>query len=297
MSDLEFLRKIRCAAILGVFSDDVLLECLVLKGGNALDIAYDTSARASIDLDFSMHCDLESPAVLLGRLEDGLTKSFREIGFEVFDVTLHEVPPSLTDDLKDFWGGYRVEFKLATIANYHRFSHDKDMLRRHAIPVGESNSTKFRIDISRHEYCEKKRSIDLEGLTIFVYSPEMIVCEKIRAICQQMQEYAPIVKRTRRGAARARDFLDIHTICSNFAIDFRSADLQDTLRQMFHVKRVPLQLLSQIPAQREFHRPDFASVVATVKPDTSLKDFDFYFDFVIDQCDLLKALWEEDSPR
>jgi hypothetical protein len=29
--------------------------------------------------------------------------------------------------------------------------------------------------------------------TIYVYSPEMIVFEKIRAICQQMEEYGLVV--------------------------------------------------------------------------------------------------------
>jgi len=46
--------QIRRAAIAALFSDDVLTEYLVLKGGNALDLIYGITSRTSMDLDFSM---------------------------------------------------------------------------------------------------------------------------------------------------------------------------------------------------------------------------------------------------
>jgi hypothetical protein len=46
-----------------------------------------------------------------------------------------------------------------------------------------------------------------------------------------------------------------------------------------------------VPEQREFHRPDFVAVRDAVKPGVKLKDFDFYFDFVVDLCQRLEPLW------
>ena len=46
---------------------------------------------------------------------------------------------------------------------------------------------------------------------------------------------------------------------------------------------MPLELIGKIAGFREFHRPDFKSVLDTVKPGVALLDFDFYFDFVVEQ--------------
>ena len=50
--DLDRIEKIKRLAIIAMFSDDDLMERLVLKGGNALDIVYEIGSRASMDLDF-----------------------------------------------------------------------------------------------------------------------------------------------------------------------------------------------------------------------------------------------------
>ena len=42
---------------------------------------------------------------------------------------------------------------------------------------------------------------------------------------------------------------------------------------------------------REYHRPDFVAVQATVKPGLPLRDFDFYFDYLIEKCRSLESLW------
>lgn len=136
------------------------------------------------------------------------------------------------------------------------------------------------IDISRFDYCEGKESRIIDGLTIYIYSPTMIVCEKLRALCQQMPEYAEIVKRGRSGSARARDFVDIHQLMNQFAIDLSSDASWSTLGNIFHAKRVPLRLLGELENYREFHRQNFQAVQDTVKPGIKLKDFDFCFDYV-----------------
>ena len=39
-------------------------------------------------------------------------------GYVVFDVTLTEEPPSVTEDIRDFWGGYRIYFKAIKKEQY-----------------------------------------------------------------------------------------------------------------------------------------------------------------------------------
>jgi len=62
--------------------------------------------------------------------------------------------------------------------------------------VGHDHKKIFRIDISKYEYLTDLNEIDLEGYTIHVYGPLMIIYEKLRAICQQMNTYQKIIKTT-----------------------------------------------------------------------------------------------------
>ena len=52
--DLEFLNEVKKRVIIAMFSDDDLMEHLVLKGGNLLDMVYGISTRPSKDVDFSI---------------------------------------------------------------------------------------------------------------------------------------------------------------------------------------------------------------------------------------------------
>jgi hypothetical protein len=114
----------------------------------------------------------------------------------------------------------------------------------------------------------------------------MIVIEKLRAICQQMGEY-PL---RRYATARARDFYDIYSAITAANIDLSKNENLELVKHIFAAKSVPLTLLTKIDAYREFHRPDWASVELTTSE--KLRDFDFYFDFVLRQVRLLKSLWE-----
>ena len=58
---LESLKK---AGIVAMFADDDLMDLLVLKGGNAMDVVLQVNSRASVDLDFSMRDDLDYGGVL-----------------------------------------------------------------------------------------------------------------------------------------------------------------------------------------------------------------------------------------
>ena len=275
------LDRIKRLAIVAMFSDDSLMGKLVLKGGNLLDLIYGISTRASLDVDLSIDGDLESLDDLAERVERAIKTTFGDEQIAAFDVNVVAVPPKLSDDMKSFWGGYKISFKLLNAADYDKFN-TLDERRRNAISVGKRGSTKFCIDLSRHEYCAGKETRQLYGYTIFVYSPLMFVAEKLRSICQQMPAYAKQV--ASHASARARDFIDIEVATEKLAVNFGDPSFHQVLRDTFSAKRVPLHLIGKIAEQREYHRGDFASVLDTLKPGVTVENFDYYCDYVINKC-------------
>lgn len=69
MNSLEFLQRVRTLVVVAMFSDDVLMRRLVLKGGNLMDLVYDISARSSLDVDFSIDGDFPDAGDLARRNE------------------------------------------------------------------------------------------------------------------------------------------------------------------------------------------------------------------------------------
>jgi predicted nucleotidyltransferase component of viral defense system len=281
--------EVKKRAIMAMFSDDELMDRLVLKGGNLLDIIYKVSPRASLDVDLSTDGDLGDTDALKSRIEKVLRTTFREIGYEVFDVSVEEEPQYRLDEMADFWGGYKVRFKIIEQARFKQLADNPENLRRNAASVGKRGSTRFQIDISKHEYCESKQACEFEHLTIYCYTPLMVVCEKLRAICQQMPVYADQMKR--HSSARARDFVDIYVVANQCNVDLTGDEIRRMLPKVFDAKRVPLRLLEDIHKFRDYHRQDFESLRATVKAGFQLHEFDFYFDYVLNAVDQLKTLW------
>jgi predicted nucleotidyltransferase component of viral defense system len=280
--DLVEFEKIKKLAIVAMVSDDGLLERLVLKGGNAIDLIYHISSRASKDIDFSMSAEFSAEELksIRGTVDRVLRSTFHPEGWRVFDVTFTEKPDLLDKQQQTFWGGYRIGFKITPESVYMVNSKNIEYLRRTATITGPHNQRVFEIDISKFEYCTGKQAKEIDGYRVYVYSPEMIVLEKIRAVCQQIPDYRDIVK-THNPAARARDFFDIYILLEHFLIDLNDARIKDLLKNIFEAKKVPLPFLKRIKDHREFHRPDFISVANTVKSGVQLEDFDFYFDYVV----------------
>lgn len=292
--DLDRIEQIKRLAVIAMFSDDELMEMLVLKGGNALDLVYNISPRASLDLDFSMATEFEPGALgtIESKIKEALTKLFYENGYTVFDIRFEERPEDTSPEIPSFWGGYRLEFKIIETARFEKLSNDQQALRVNAIDVGFGSQKTYGIEISKWEYCKPKRRTEIENYTVYVYTPEMIVVEKLRAICQQMPEYFEYIGKVYR-TARARDFFDIYTTIKSFKIDLLSVQNIQLLKDIFAAKDVPVKLISQVGKYREDHRPDFIQVESTVKPTPKikLKSFDFYFDYVVSICEkLAKAL-------
>ncbi|MEX1094893.1 MAG: nucleotidyl transferase AbiEii/AbiGii toxin family protein, partial [Planctomycetales bacterium] len=74
---------------------------------------------------------------------------------------------------------------------------------------------------------EFKMPFDVEGYRVYVYSPDMLVAEKIRAICQQMPVYVHAVGLNAR--ARPRDFVDLHALIGKFSTSFGGIRLGSVL--------------------------------------------------------------------
>ena len=212
-----------------------------------------------------------------------LEQTFKPEGWVPFDIQFEEKPAEVSDDLAAFWGGYGLEFKLIDTERHERLAGNIVEMRNYAQITGPGQRKRFQVDISRHEHCEPKQAIDVDGYTVYVYAPQLMVCEKLRAICQQMPEYDAVVRRRRaRPTARPRDFLDIHTLLTHFDyIDLDGPDTRKLLAQVFAAKRAPLNLLSAIKDTFDQHVTAWRAVQDTVRPGFDLKDFRFYFDYVV----------------
>ena len=56
------MEKIKKLAVTAMFSDDDLMDQLVLKGGNAMALIHKLTSRESVDIDFSMSHDFQDGA-------------------------------------------------------------------------------------------------------------------------------------------------------------------------------------------------------------------------------------------
>ncbi len=250
------------------------MERLVFKGGNALVYIYGITGRRSYDLDFSMEGEFEDIELLKTAINRALKASFAEVSLIPFDI--------------------RVEFKLITSLKHREFKGELELVRRNALTIGPSGGgTKFEIDISLHEYCGGQQRVLFDNYALAVYSPMAIVCEKLRAICQQMPEYGPIVKRKQTRKGRAGDFLDICAVIDRFLIDTRSGEFRDHLQRTFDAKRVPLQFLELVESTYALQEADFERVRATVSQPAKLEAFDVYFRRIVSLCSDLKSLGDK----
>ena len=293
MSNLEQNKFIRKLVIIALFADDLLMNKFFLKGGNALDIIYKISDRASIDIDVSMIDEFSDDELedMQSRLERAFEKVFSDHNLLVFDLKLKSKPKEVFADIKEYWGGYSLVFKI--IDKEKAVDMSLASMQKQALTLGPKNSTNFKVDISKFEYCKPCTEATLDDYTIYVYTPIMIVFEKLRAICQQMPEYAEKVHLKARP--RARDFYDIYTTINKLKLEdlLLSNENIDIFRAIFAVKHVPVEILSTIEDSRELHKGAFQSVMDTVSNIDKEKDFDFYFNYILNLVERLKPFWKE----
>lgn len=284
---LDELRRFRTLTIIALFSDDDLLDTLVLKGGNALDIGYGFNSRASIDLDFSMARDfsdlgLSNLEQVRQRLEGVLSATFSQHGYQVFEVRIKAKPTKKQPQNQEFWAGYEAKFKVIEQEKFNSHKDEPIWLAAKSIPLSDAKKN-ITIDFGMHEYLGDITMTDLEGFIVPIYTPTLIVLEKIRAICQQMEEYlVNIGKDASFGKPRPRDFYDIYTILESSKVDI-NLNHPETIRHLkecFKAKRVPIKLIAQISETREFHKLDETRLRDSVLDE--FKGFDYYFNYVIE---------------
>jgi predicted nucleotidyltransferase component of viral defense system len=279
------LREIRVIAITAIAADDLLMETLVLKGGNALEIVHGIGGRSSVDLDYSIEGDVPDLAEVERRLGASLRDRFDSVGFIVFDFVFKRRPTNSPQGAR--WGGYRAEFKIIERESYARLSGSLDDIRRNAHRIGALQERVFCIDISRHEYVKPKGLHRVDSYDCYVYTLPMILIEKLRALCQQLPGYAARKNRV----PRPRDFYDIASIVEH-GVD--TAACGELVRPVFSAKEVPLGLIGDLHGSTEFHRPSWEAVQNAVA--RKLEPFDFYVERTLDFADQLKPWWMEDAP-
>jgi hypothetical protein len=277
--------EIRSLAIVAIFAEDQLLDQLVLKGGNAINLIYGYGSRSSLDIDFSIDGDFANPTQIEQVLLRSLKARFHERDLEVFDFSFGPRPSVERSEMNSRWGGYAAEFKIIERARLEHAEGSLEMMRRTAVEVGPRHQRRFRVDFSKYEFCGQKRQEELHDYAIYVYTPEMLSLEKLRAICQQMEEY-PM---QRNRSPRARDFYDIYVVLNEGKVDWADQNCFEVARNIFGAKDVPLRLIELIPRYRDFHEQDWPSVENSVSE--NLKDFNFYVDFVIGESNKLQPLW------
>lgn len=289
MISLDLINQIKRITVISLVQDDDFMETLILKGGNALSLGYGLSERASYDLDFSMEDDFQEEITIIEeRLKSLLETGFKANEYIVFDFKINPKPKILKEELAEFWGGYFLEFKLISEKDYDLFYPDQEKIRRSALALNPDNSTKLSIDISKFEYVGDHRvRKEIDGISYFVYAPELIVFEKVRALAQKLPEYAIDVLGSKpypeEERSRPRDFYDIYVILEEYPADLADPECKNLLTTVFDAKRVPYSYIKKIREMKEVHRAGYESVRDTLSSVEKDLGFDFYFDYFMER--------------
>lgn len=240
---------------------------LFLKGGSAIRIFDNLKSRLSIDIDFSIDEAIDDEDNFFNDMKSKISNRFHELEFETIDFKWIKKPKKRSKGKPDWWGGWAFEFKIVSFSHRGKSLEAK---RRNALVPEGANSSKIIVEISEHEYCKNGRTKDINGVKILGYSRELIVLEKIRAICQQHPDYEYKI-----STNRARDFYDIHELTVDVDDDFAQR-CSAFIENVFQAKGVPLDILRSL-WEDDFidrQRRGFDQVKDTVQG--KVEEFDFY---------------------
>ncbi len=277
-------KEVRKLAIQAIYLDDNLSDILVLKGGNALSI-LELTRRASYDLDFSLYeCTMEDEE-LEEKFKAAITNYFEENDYKVIKFEFKVKPKKEVAPKLFKWGGYAIEFKFIDIDKYTEITkttQEATVKKAYAQEYANMTGTNdpVLIELSKNEYCKDFHEKAFEDITIKIYSPWMIIFEKLRAICQQMEEY----KKRTTSTPRARDFFDIYTTSKAYVLEKTPPEeieeLKELCQNIFKIKEVDISLLERLDEYKGFHEQSFQKVIDSVLEEerSNLKSFDFYFD-------------------
>jgi len=253
--------------IIAVYQDPELAGWLFLKGGSAMRIFDNCTSRLSIDADFSIVKSIKNEKLFFGVIRKNVGVHFRKLKFDIIDFKQTRKPRKIDPKKPDWWGGWLCEFKLVS---FEFRGKSLNVKRRNALIPEGANSSKIILEISEYEYCGKSRIKSILGVKIKGYSRELIVLEKIRAICQQHPEY-----QFRSSKNRARDFYDIYELTTDIDDGF-SKRCSKHIQKVFKAKEVPLNFLDDLWRDDfiDEQRRGFDEVKNTVTG--NIQDFDVY---------------------
>jgi len=291
LSDIEKVRRLILKAI---YQNEFLSQLLVLKGGTALKL-YGITNRYSFDIDVSL---FELPShegfekILEVEFKSALEQVFEiEENYKIIYFNFERRPQKLGSHQDRNWGGYRVEFKIVPKKDYNiaflKYKLDEERFNKALHGTYQKifkTAQPLRIDISKNEYIKNPEEKEIDGVVIKIYTPEMLLFEKLRAICQQMDEYP---KRRRKSKNRARDFFDIYLIDKKYSImaDFpKNKNKQNLLKCIFEAKEVKIELLGLIEKYKENYKQNWNSLLETLPASEEQNypnEFEFYFDYVL----------------
>lgn len=265
------IEEVITETILALYQSRDLASCLFLKGGSALRIFDNQMSRLSIDADFSIESELDDPARFFDTIKTCVERRFERYQLDVIDFKSKKKPKTSPVNRPVWWGGWACEFKL--VDQKHRDKTHRTKQRNAWVPDG-ANSPKITLDISEHEYCGARRTRTIDGVKIMGYSRELLVLEKLRAICQQHPDYE-----FRLSKNRSRDFYDIYELASDMDEAFVKK-CSHHLAKVFAAKEVPLTILKAL-WNEEFvdeQRRGFDQVKDTVRG--RIYDFDVYVEHI-----------------
>ena len=274
--------------IYGLYHDGVFTKDILIKGGQALRIKENIKERLSIDIDASVKGSVSDPDAFFVRFKKSLDRQFEKYNLVVIGFKREKRPKTPHPDAPDFWTGWQVSFKL----------HENVKLKQSKtaiIPDG-SASSKIIVDLSEYEYCgdfetmELKIESEKKKVLTYWYSTEMLIVEKIRAVCQQHPDYSL----RRKTTSRARDFYDMANLIKKKIKDgkisaFRRkcATLVDPI---FAAKKVDKEIIKKI------FEPKFVAeigkgwpMVLETIPKRDREEFEVYVDILQDFINSLRC--------
>ncbi|MBA8777357.1 nucleotidyl transferase AbiEii/AbiGii toxin family protein [Staphylococcus schleiferi subsp. coagulans] len=283
--DSEIIKRTTLKAI---FLDERLENILTLKGGNALHL-HGLTKRESQDLDFSIRESIRLAEKNEGVIfENNIKKAFEEKGYHVISYKFQDKPKVRDNKTPPFWGGYMITFSIIKYTELQRLeSKGIQNFNAYAESMGDG-SKKIKIDLSFEEYTDPRTTTEIDGVKIYLYSPLMIVYEKIRASCQQLKEYELSSDKT-----RARDLYDIYSILTNISnVELREEVVNPNnfhiLRRMFELKEVPIELIPKVKKIKDRLLQDYKqTVLPQIPANAETPDFEYLFMYNIELFDEL----------
>lgn len=277
---------IRRTAIVALLADEALMDQM-LRGGQAMGASLPLQQAAAMQ-------EGQDPPAVLPRLEHALQSIFALQGYRAFDTRLLPMPSPVPGPVPGpmprplpgsmaggpaplhHGSGHRVEFRLLPRRQADLLQGDLRRMRREALSLGDG--ARLTIDIS-----DRPPPLhEPDSGVIHVHAPLARVCEKLRAICQQMPAYRRFILRAGPGMPRAGDFVAIEALARGTDLALDTPAARQMLELAFFAQCVPLELVSGIPLTRSFHEPGFARVRAALGLEGGLRDFGHYFSAVVD---------------